>query len=203
MPGTSASTSVGGSSLSWAADDHVEAGVGSMLPTPLTGCDGNGLVDLVAVLGAESVEVCLDATDELPNPRDLLVRGHGLVLGPGVCFRHRGQPFPVAEQVVNVCLEVGQIGDVGWDACVCVPLCIGVPVGIEDDGGLVEVSAVGPQQRWQTVHPFAMPAAQSAIARRPHQAEAGRHTAAASPPRAGHGRAPHVAVQAEGPAGER
>ncbi|MER6046350.1 hypothetical protein ABT168_02485 [Streptomyces sp. NPDC001793] len=75
--------------------------------------DGDGLVDLVAVFGAEAVEVFLDAADEPPHPGGLLVRGHGLGLGPGVGLGHGGQPFPVAEQVVEVCLEFGQAGDVG------------------------------------------------------------------------------------------
>ncbi|MFE0156851.1 hypothetical protein ACFWY5_57670 [Nonomuraea sp. NPDC059007] len=44
---------------------------------------------------------------------DLLVRWHRLGSGPSLDVGGCAQAFAVAEQVVEVCLQVGQVGDVG------------------------------------------------------------------------------------------
>jgi hypothetical protein len=61
---------------------------------------------------SEGVQVLFDASDQAADPVDFLLRGHGLGFRPLVRGGHRGDPFAVAQQVGEVCLQVRQIGDV-------------------------------------------------------------------------------------------
>ena len=70
-------------------------------------------VDLVAFVGGEVVEAGADPGDETADPGDLLLGGGGFGAGPVVEVGGGEQSFPVAEQVIEVGLQVGQVGDVG------------------------------------------------------------------------------------------
>ena len=64
-------------------------------------------------LGVSCVEVASDLADQAADAGDLLVGGRGLGAGPVVDVDGGAQPFPVAQQVVEVGVEVGQVGGVG------------------------------------------------------------------------------------------
>jgi hypothetical protein len=74
---------------------------------------GRSVVDLGSFVGRELVEVLLDAVNEVLQPADLRVGGQGLGLGPLLQLDRCEYPFAVTEQIVEVCLEIGQVGDVG------------------------------------------------------------------------------------------
>ena len=76
--------------------------------TTVTACS-----HVLAFVGGELVEAGADPGDEAADAADLLVRGHGLGACPVVEVGGGEQAFPVAQQVVEVGLQVGQVGDVG------------------------------------------------------------------------------------------
>ena len=65
------------------------------------------------VVGGEVVEIGGDSGDEPADPGDLLGRGRGLGSCPVVDIGAGQELFPVAEQVVEVGVQVGEVGDVG------------------------------------------------------------------------------------------
>ena len=72
------------------------------------------LVDRGALGVAEFGEVTFDPVDEPPDAGDLLLGRGGVGACPVVdAVNGGGQPFPGAQEVVQVCLQVGQVGDVG------------------------------------------------------------------------------------------
>jgi len=84
--------------------------------------DGDGAVaadDLDRVfdggpfVGVEVVEPGFDAGDQPPDPVDLFVGWCGLLSCPVVELGAGEEAFAVAEQVVEVGVEVGEVGDVG------------------------------------------------------------------------------------------
>ncbi len=64
-------------------------------------------------VGVEVVEPGFDAGDQPPDPVDLFVGGCGLLPCPVVELGAGEEAFAVAEQVVEVGVEVGEVGDVG------------------------------------------------------------------------------------------
>ena len=64
-------------------------------------------VDVGTVVGGEVVETGLDAGDESANGPDLVFGGHGFGACPFVDVGGGEDSFPVAEQVVEVGVEVG------------------------------------------------------------------------------------------------
>ena len=74
----------------------------------------DGLVDLGSLGVVELGDIALDAVDQPPDPGDLLLGGGGVGAGPLVDpVDGGGQPFPGAQQIIEVCLQVGQVRDVG------------------------------------------------------------------------------------------
>jgi hypothetical protein len=79
-------------------------------------------------------EVTGDLGDQPPDPGDLLFRWQGLGLGPVLDVGGGEDSFPVAEQVVGVCLQIGQVGDVGAEVVApgaAEPVGAGVPAGLD------------------------------------------------------------------------
>jgi hypothetical protein len=74
----------------------------------------DGFVDLGALSVVKASDVALDLSDQVPDPGDLLLGGGGVGTGPFVDTANGGgQSFPRPEQVLEVCLQVGQESDVG------------------------------------------------------------------------------------------
>src|SRR5271166_2212458 len=72
------------------------------------------LVDLGSFGVVEVGDVGFDAVDQPADSGDFLVGGGGVGAGPVVDpVDGGGQPFPGAQQIVEVCLQVGQERDVG------------------------------------------------------------------------------------------
>lgn len=71
----------------------------------------DGFLDLRLILG-EVVEVGFDTFDQAADPPDLLLGRRGLAARPVVRFEGGHQPLAAAQQVGEVCLKVGQVGDV-------------------------------------------------------------------------------------------
>ncbi|MER0484608.1 hypothetical protein ABR737_40855 [Streptomyces sp. Edi2] len=106
--------------------------------------EADGLLDLGAVFGGEVVEVGLDPVDEAADALDLLFGRHGLGSRPVVGLERGHQAFAAAEQVGEVGLEVGEVGDVGGEvlaAQAAEPQGAGVATG-GDVGGFA-ADAVG------------------------------------------------------------
>ena len=80
----------------------------------VTADDRDRVVDLGSVGRVELGDVALDPGDQPPDPGDLLLGRGGVGAGPLVdAVDGGGQPFPGAQQVIEVCLQVGQERDVG------------------------------------------------------------------------------------------
>jgi len=74
---------------------------------------GDSFVDPGAFGVAEPGHVALDAADEPPDPGDLFLGGGGISAGPLVgAVDGGGEPFPGAQQVIEVGGQVGEVGDV-------------------------------------------------------------------------------------------
>ena len=76
----------------------------------------------------------LIAVDQPADAGDLLLRGHGLGACPVVEVGGGEQPFAVAQQVVEVGVQVGQVGDVGAEvvaAGAAEPVGAGVAAGLD------------------------------------------------------------------------
>jgi hypothetical protein len=69
--------------------------------------DGDRLVELSAFGAAEGSEVAFDLVDQPPDAGDFLLGGGGVAAGPVVDTVDGGQPFPGAQQVVEVGGQVG------------------------------------------------------------------------------------------------
>ena len=76
--------------------------------------DGDCLIDLGAFSVGELGDVAFDPADEPPDPDDLLLGGGGVGAGPFVdAADGGGEPFPGAQQIIEVGGEVGEAGDIG------------------------------------------------------------------------------------------
>ena len=71
-----------------------------------------GLVDLAALLLAELLQLKLDPANQRPHPADLLVGGHRLGAGPRLQLDRSADPFAVAQQHVQVAVQLAQVGRV-------------------------------------------------------------------------------------------
>ncbi len=71
---------------------------------------GRGLVDLVTFGGGQLAEAGFDPGDELPDAGDLLFRWQSVGSCPVVQLGGGEQAFLAAEQVIEVGLQVGQVG---------------------------------------------------------------------------------------------
>jgi hypothetical protein len=75
---------------------------------------GDRVLDLGALSVGELRHVAFDLGDEPPDPGDFLLGGGGVGAGPVIdAVDGGGQPFPGAEQIVEVGGQAGQVGDVG------------------------------------------------------------------------------------------
>jgi hypothetical protein len=75
----------------------------------VTAHHGDGVVDLGSFGLVESGDVVLDSVDQPPDPGDLLFGGGGVGAGPLIdTVEGCGQPFPCAQQVIEVAGQVGQ-----------------------------------------------------------------------------------------------
>ena len=95
--------------------------------------DGDGLADLLALGGGQVIEPVLDPGDELPDPGDLLGGGDGFGSYPLVDVGRGEHAFPVAEQIIEIGVQVRQVGDVGAEvaaAYAAEPVGTGVPAGL-------------------------------------------------------------------------
>ena len=74
---------------------------------------GDGRLDLGAFVVGELVEIAGDPRDQPPDPGDLLLRWHGFGFGPLVDIGGGGSEdsFAAAQQVIEIGLQVGQVGD--------------------------------------------------------------------------------------------
>ena len=73
----------------------------------------DGLGDLAPVGFLELAEVVFGSADELPQPGDLFVGGHGLGFGPLVVVLGGPDAFAGSQQGVEVVAKLGQVGGVG------------------------------------------------------------------------------------------
>ena len=107
--------------------------------------DGDRMIDLGALGGWQLGDVAVDQADEPPDPGDLRLSGGGVGARPFVDAVDRGgQPFPGAQQVIEVGGQVGQVGDVGGEvvaACAAEPDRAGPAAG--GDVGRFGAAAVG------------------------------------------------------------
>ena len=82
----------------------------------VTADHGNGFVDPGSFGIAEIGDVTPDRGDQVPDPGDLLFGGGGVCAGPFIdAVDGGGQPLPGAQQVLQVCLQVGQERDIGLE----------------------------------------------------------------------------------------
>ena len=80
----------------------------------MTAHDGDRVVDVGSLGFVELGDVAFDPADQPPDSGDFLLGGGGVGAGPVVdSVDGGGQPFPGAQQIVEVCLQLGQEGDVG------------------------------------------------------------------------------------------
>ena len=99
---------------------------------------GDGGVDVGSLLVGEVLETGLDPGDETADADDLFFGGHGFSSRPLVDIGGGKDSFAVAEQVVEVGLQIGEVGDVGAEvvtARAAEPERAGVAAGL-DVGGL-------------------------------------------------------------------
>ena len=76
--------------------------------------DRGGVVDLGPFSVVKLGDIAFDSVDQPPDPGDLLLGGSGVGTGPFIDpVDGGGQPFAGAQQVFEVCLQVGQERDVG------------------------------------------------------------------------------------------
>ena len=75
--------------------------------------DGDRLLKLLSLFGFEFVEAVADLVDQAADPADLFLRRHGVGACPLIEVGGGEQAFAGAQQVVEVGVEVGQVGDVG------------------------------------------------------------------------------------------
>jgi len=73
----------------------------------------HGLFDLVSVVAGQGVEFGGDSVDQPAHAGDFLGRWHRFGPRPVVDIGCSDEPFAVTEEVVQVGLEVGEVGDVG------------------------------------------------------------------------------------------
>ena len=95
--------------------------------------DGDGLADLLTFSVGQVIEPVLDPGDELPDPGDFLLGRDGFGACPLVDLGRGEHAFAVAEQVVEVGVQVGQVGDVGAEvaaAGAAEPVGAGIPAGL-------------------------------------------------------------------------
>ena len=75
--------------------------------------EGDGLLKVLSCFGFECVEAVADLIDEAADAADLFLGGHGFGAGPMIEFGGGEQSFAGPQEVVEVGVEVGQVGDVG------------------------------------------------------------------------------------------
>ena len=92
----------------WKAESH-DAGTGSAN-------DANGLLDLVALVVGEFIDLRLDAGDQPTDSGDLVIRWHRLCSGPILgCSEGVAQSFAAAQRIRQISLQVRQVGDIGGE----------------------------------------------------------------------------------------
>src|ERR1039457_4821589 len=105
----------------------------------VTADHGDGFADLGLLGVIEAGDVALDPGDQVPDPDDLLLGRGGVGAGPLIAaVDGGGQPFAGAQQVLQVCLQVGQERDIGLEvvaAGAAEPDGAGAATGL-DVGGL-------------------------------------------------------------------
>ncbi|WP_433711046.1 hypothetical protein ACQP2U_33000 [Nocardia sp. CA-084685] len=80
----------------------------------MTAHDGDRVVDLGLFGFVEVGDVAFDPVDQPPDTGDLLLGRGGISTSPVVdAVEGGGQSFPGAQQIIKVCLQVGQVCDVG------------------------------------------------------------------------------------------
>src|SRR6188472_4139141 len=80
----------------------------------MTPDDGDCVVDVGPFGVVDAVDAAFDSTDQPPDSGDFLVDGGGVGAGPIVDSADGGgQSFPGAQLIVEVRLQLGQVGDVG------------------------------------------------------------------------------------------
>jgi hypothetical protein len=79
----------------------------------VTADDLDRLLHAGALLGGEVVDPGLDPRDQRTDAADLLLGGHGLSPGPLVELGACEQALTVSKQVVEIGLQVREVGDVG------------------------------------------------------------------------------------------
>jgi hypothetical protein len=80
----------------------------------MTAHDGDSVVDLGSLGVVEFGDIAFDPVDQPPDSGDLLLGWSGVGAGPFVDpVDGGGQSFAGAQQVFQVCLQVGQERDVG------------------------------------------------------------------------------------------
>lgn len=99
--------SPGGSRCGWAGAGHAEHG--SAVPADR----GDGPFGLVALVAGELVQAAGDAGDQPADPADLLLRWHGFCFRPFLDIGGGEYPFPVAQQVIEIGVQVREVGHVG------------------------------------------------------------------------------------------
>ena len=108
----------------------------------VTADHGDGIVDLRSLAVVELSDVAFDPGDQPPDPGDLLLGGGGVGACPLIdAVDGGGQPFTGAQQVLQVCLQVGQESDVGPEVVApgaAEPDRAGATTGL-DVGGFVQV----------------------------------------------------------------
>jgi hypothetical protein len=81
--------------------------------TPGAAHGRDGVPDLGSFVVGQVVKVRLDSADKAPRSADFRVAGQRFGFDPLVDVDGGQQPFPVAEEVDQVGLQLGQVGDVG------------------------------------------------------------------------------------------
>ena len=118
---------------------------GTRVGGAVTANDGDRLVDAGSLAFVEIGDVAFDPADQPPDPGDFLLGRGGVDAGPVVdSVDGGGQPFAGAQQIIEVCLQVGQVGNVGAEvvaARAAVPDRAGSSAGF--DVGRFGAGAVG------------------------------------------------------------
>ena len=107
--------------------------------------DGDGVVDAGSLGFVDAGDIAFDSVDQPPDPGDFFLGRGGVGAGPVIdAVDGGGQPFAGAQQIIEVCLQLGQERDVGAEvvaADAAVPDRAGSAAGF--DVGRLGAGAVG------------------------------------------------------------